>query len=73
MVLEIGSVVHSVWIGRLIYPLTDPLVRPLEQLPGSGLTIVGNLGLPDLTLLGLTVLLPLGIVGRAAFRPPRNS
>lgn len=73
LVLEIGSVVESVWVGRMVYPITDPLVRPLEQLPGANFTIIGNLGLPDLTLLGLTVLIPLGIVGRAAFRPPRRA
>ena len=50
-----------VWIGRTIYKISGPFVKPFTFLPGSGLTIVGDLTVADFTLLAIVILFPLGV------------
>lgn len=65
LVLLVLEVDDRVWIGRVIYRVTDPLVWPLTQLPASSRTLLGDATLPDLTMAALVVLVPLGLVARA--------
>ena len=60
-VLLVGDVDGRVWIGRLIYRFTDPVVAPLRLLSGADRTFVGRFSLADLTLLAIVVLIPLGL------------
>ena len=68
LLLALG-VDRRLWIGGLVYRLTDPLALPLTLLPGAARTLVGELALPDLTLLALLVLIPLGALARGPRRP----
>jgi uncharacterized protein YggT (Ycf19 family) len=71
-VLLVASVDPRVWIGRTVYRLTDPVVAPFGLLPGADRDLVGDLALPDFTLLALAVLVPLGLAlrrGSAGARP----
>lgn len=60
-VLLIGDIDSRVWIGRLIYRFTDPLVAPLRLLPGADRTFIGAFELADLTVLAGIALIPLGL------------
>lgn len=55
---------RQVWIGDLLYGLTDPVVRPLLFLPGASVTVFGRLTLADATLLATIVLVPIGLLAR---------
>jgi hypothetical protein len=63
--LGVGS---QVWIGELLYGLTDPVVRPLLFLPGADVTVFGRLTLADATLLATVVLVPIGLLARTKER-----
>lgn len=60
-VLLIGAVDGRVWIGRFVYRFTDPIVAPLRLLPESNRAFAGQFSLADLTLLAVTILIPLGL------------
>ena len=70
LLLAIG-VDRRLWIGALVYRLTDPLALPLTLLPGASRRLIGDLALPDVTLLAVLVLVPLGVLARGQ-RGPRN-
>src|ERR687896_778946 len=65
IVLLALGVDHRLWIGRRFYRFTDPIVDALARLPGAERTFVGDVTLPDLTLVALLALVPLGMVARA--------
>lgn len=60
-VLLVGDVDGRVWIGRMIYRFTDPLVVPFGLFPGADRTFVGKFGLADFTILAIVVLIPLSL------------
>ena len=60
-VLLVSDVDDRVWIGRMVYRFTDPLVVPFGLLPGADRTFVGTFGLPDFTILAIVVLIPLSL------------
>lgn len=68
LLLALG-VDRRLWIGALVYRATDLLALPLTLLPGASRTLIGDAALPDLTLLALLVLVPLGALARAPRRP----
>lgn len=61
IVLHVGTVDSRVWIGRLVYRFTDPLVKPFQLLPGADRQLIGTVTLPDLTILAIAILIPLGV------------
>ena len=60
-VLLVGDVDSRVWIGRMVYRFTDPLVVPFGLLPGANRTFIGKFGLADFTILAIVVLIPLSL------------
>lgn len=67
LLLALG-VDRRLWIGALVYRATDLLALPLTLLPGASRTLIGDAALPDLTLLALLVLVPLGALALAPRR-----
>ncbi len=65
LVLVLLNVSNRVWIGSVVYALTDPVVDALSLIPGAERTLLGGLTLADLTLASVLILFPLGIVATA--------
>ncbi len=59
--LRIGS---QIWIGSIVYGITDPFARPILLLPGADFAILGDLTLADATLLAAVILFPIGLLAR---------
>ena len=68
--LHIGAVDSRVWIGHLVYRFTDPLANPFQLLPGANRDLIGTLNLPDLTILAIAILIPLGLSLRRSSDEP---
>ena len=64
LVFLIIGVGDRVWSGALLYRLTRPFARPLSLIPGSGIEVVGDASLADVTLVGVVVLVPLAMLAR---------
>ena len=62
LVLVVLDISDRIWIGSLVYGLTDPVVDVLLRIPGAQRILIGGLTLADLTLASVLVLFPLGIV-----------
>ncbi len=60
LLLRLLDITHRLWIGATIYRFTDVVARPLGRLPGGDREVIGGATLPDLTLVALLILLPLG-------------
>lgn len=56
------EVTDRIWIGALIYGMTDHVTVLLDRLPGATTPIMWNLSVSDLTLLAPVVLFPLGLI-----------
>jgi len=67
------NVQGNVWVVQFIESITDIFVRPLQSLPGSSKTIVGNLTLTDVTLLTFIVVVPLFLMAIGKSRRHRSS
>lgn len=65
LLLRLLHVDHQLWIGATVYRFTDVVARPLGRLPGGEREVIGGATLPDLTLVALLILLPLGAVALA--------
>jgi hypothetical protein len=63
LLLSIG-ITDNLWVGSVIYGVTDPLSAVLKVLPGGDFEIVGRLTLADLTLLAGVIAVPAIIVAR---------
>lgn len=61
-VLVAAGATESVWMGRFIFSITVRATDPLERIPGSTAAIIGPFTVIDLSLLGLALLFPLGLV-----------
>lgn len=68
VVLLASGVVPQLPLSSRLYGLTDPLVRPFGVLPGSDRMILGDVTLPDATILALLLLLPLAALTRSRDR-----
>lgn len=65
IILVLLDVSDRIWIGSVIYGLTDPVVGALELIPGAETRLLGGLTLADVTLASILVLFPLGVVATA--------
>ena len=65
LILLLLGVDDRVWIGETIYGVTDPFFWPLTRLPGGTRRLVGDVTLPDVTMVALLALVPLGLMARA--------
>lgn len=68
LLLRLLNVDHRLWIGATVYRFTDVVARPLGRLPGGDREVIGGATLPDLTLVALLILLPLGAAALAGQR-----
>ncbi len=66
--LLIGGVDDRTWSGSLLAAATQPLVLPLQLLPGGSREVVGSASLADLTTAVLLLVLPVFILSRPARR-----
>ncbi len=73
LLLRLLHVNHQLWIGATVYRFTDVVARPLGRLPGGDREVLGGATLPDLTLVALLVLLPLGAAALADQRSRPSS
>ena len=63
LLLSIG-ISDNLWVGGVIYSVTDPFAAILKILPGGDVELVGRLTLADLTLLAGVIAVPAAIVAR---------
>ncbi|MCC6944810.1 MAG: hypothetical protein IT335_09565 [Thermomicrobiales bacterium] len=63
LLLSIG-IADNLWVGGVIYGITDPFAAVLKIFPGGDFELVGRLTLADLTLLAGIVAVPAAIVAR---------
>lgn len=63
LLLSIG-IADNLWVGGVIYGITDPFASILKILPGGDFELVGRVTLADLTLLAAVVAVPAAIVAR---------
>ncbi len=63
LLLSIG-IADNLWVGSVIYGVTDPFADVLKFFPGGDFEIVGRLTLADLTLLAAVIAVPAAIVAR---------
>lgn len=61
-VLVAFDATESIWMGRFVFGMTARLTDLLEKLPGATREIVGPFSVIDISLLGLVLLFPLGVV-----------
>ncbi len=65
LILVLLDISDRIWVGALVYGLTDPVVDLLALVPGADRQIVGELTLAEMTLASVLILFPLGIVATA--------
>ncbi len=65
LILVLLDISERIWIGALVYGLTDPVVDLLARIPGADRPIFGELTLAEMTLASVLILFPLGIVATA--------
>ena len=53
---------ESIWMGRFVFGLMSRLTDVMEVLPGATREIVGPFTMIDISLLGLVLLFPLGVI-----------
>lgn len=68
LLMRAMGITEWLWLGARIYRFTDPLVWPLNNLPGAGRALIGDATLPDVTLVALFLLVPLGLMARSPRR-----
>ncbi len=61
-VLVAFGATESIWMGRFIYGLTSRVTDVLAALPGATREIWGPFTMVDISLVGLVLLFPLGLV-----------
>lgn len=61
-VLVAFEATESVWMGRFVYGLTAPVTDVMEALPGATREIWGPFTMVDISLIGLVMLFPLGVI-----------
>lgn len=61
-VLRGFEVTESIWMGRFVYGLLSRVTDPLEMLPGATREIWGPYTMVDISLMGLVLLFPLGVI-----------
>lgn len=61
-VLVAFDATESIWMGRFVFGMTSRFTDLLEMLPGATREIWGPFTVIDISLLGLVLLFPLGVV-----------
>lgn len=61
-VLVAFGATESIWMGRFVFSLTSRVTDILEMLPGATRNLWGPFNAIDLSLIGLVLLFPLGMV-----------
>ena len=56
------GVTESIWMGRFVFGITSRLTDIMEMVPGATREILGPFTMVDISLIGLVLLVPLGIV-----------
>lgn len=64
LALRLLGVPARVWAGESVYALTDPLVWPLQRLPGGTGELLGTATLADLTAVAIVALVPIALMAR---------
>lgn len=65
LLLLAASVVATLPLSSRIYGITEPLMLPFDLLPGANTVIIGDVTLPDITVLALLLLVPLAALARS--------
>ena len=65
LMLRMLAVDDRLWIGRLVYRITDPVVTVLNLLPGAEQQVIGDATLLDFTLLAPVILFPIYLMARS--------
>jgi hypothetical protein len=63
LLLSVG-IADNLWVGSVIYGVTDPVASILQLVPGGDFEIVGRMTLADVTMLALVIAVPAVIVAR---------
>lgn len=63
LLLSVG-IADNLWVGSVIYGVTDPIVSILTIVPGGDFELVGRMTLADLTMLAMVITVPVAIVAR---------
>jgi uncharacterized protein YggT (Ycf19 family) len=63
LLLSVG-IADSLWVGAVVYGVTDPVVSFMHLVPGGSFEIVGRATLADLTLLATVFAVPFIILAR---------
>jgi hypothetical protein len=63
LLLSVG-IADNLWVGSVIYGVTDPVISILELAPGGDFELVGRMTLADLTMLAVVIAVPAIIVAR---------
>ena len=53
---------ESIWMGRFIERIMGRLTGVMEMLPGASREVIGPLTMVDISLLGVVLLFPLGVI-----------
>lgn len=61
--LSVG-VADSLWVGGIIYGVTDPWSNALQIVPGGDFVLGGRMTVADWTMLALVMLVPALVVAR---------
>jgi 5,10-methylene-tetrahydrofolate dehydrogenase/methenyl tetrahydrofolate cyclohydrolase len=61
--LSVG-IADNLWVGSVVYRVTDPVARALQLVPGGDFELVGKMTVADWTMLAFVVLVPAIIVAR---------
>ncbi len=65
--MKIEKISPRVWAGSTVYRVTDPMLAPLNLLPGAERQIIGGATLADVTVLVLLFLVPLWLIAHRRF------
>ncbi|CAN5734318.1 hypothetical protein BH24CHL4_BH24CHL4_05610 [soil metagenome] len=63
LLLSVG-IADNLWVGSVIYGVTDPVASALKLVPGGDFELVARMTLADLTLLATVIAVPVVIVAR---------
>lgn len=64
LALRLLNVPARVWAGESVYAVTDPLLWPLQRLPGGDRGLLGAATLADVTGVAIVALVPLALIVR---------
>jgi hypothetical protein len=64
LALRLLDVPARVWAGGSVYGVTDPLLWPLQRLPGGERELLGAATLSDVTAVAIVALIPMALVAR---------